>query len=97
MAKPSNFETPLGRGAREFLLCIERASTRSVSISFVDEGGFDGATSAEVDRLFQKLARQVDQLSDCRVLIRLAKFESYRVSIATTSTATGVPEILLRF
>ncbi len=97
MAIPSDFGAPLGNGAREFLVCIERASSRSVSISFIDEGGFDGATSQEVELIFQKLARQIDQLSNCRVLIRLAKHESYRVSLATTNTSTGFPERLIRF
>jgi hypothetical protein len=97
MSRSSDAGGELGKSARAFLICVERATVRSVSVSITDEGGFAGAAHAEREEIFEKLAEQIDRLRDCRVLIRFANEEGSRVTLATTNLHTGLPELLIRF
>jgi hypothetical protein len=75
---------------------IKSAREQGVEVLVLDEGGLEGLSDSERDRILDEAAQSIVGIKEGRLTIRAPKGEDWRVTIAAVRPGTAAPDLWLK-
>jgi len=73
-----------------------QARARGVELAILDEGGLEGTPEKERDQIRDRLASELQKITEGRVTIRAPKAEKFRVTFVASRPGTAKPDVFLK-
>ncbi len=75
---------------------IRKARKKGIEVQLLDDGGLDGMSDAEREKLLVRISQEVAKVRSGKLVIRAVPSESWRVTIVAIQKKSNTPDVFLR-